>query len=419
MNFDELKLLIEELLDQNRTLVYENFNDKSDQILIDAELVSELLETLQKNISNKNLQKETLKQILREVFHLQSQDLIIFKNGHIFIKLVSKLEQKVPQGRKSTKEARYNGFDEKELISFYNEFCEDENVKDLIDEIAVKFVNKYIIQKGISNDEYEKKVFAFIKDLFYEFLQKRFDNQDEFLHGFSGYIFRINFESVFSKIAETMLEKIAKGNQKVVAFLEYYSHEVVIQNGQKYRIPTIESSNGHKWKIVSIIPIVRVYFATLENITQIKSKIDNLSKEIAKIGKSQNGHSLIDTQKEIKQKIHTLVEELNTKLTTIEKLRKEMIMKKLSQTEKRELQKRMTFEKNEAEKIKSEKQRYEKMLLSNAALAKYQKLQRELDALKRELRNKTRLLEQNSPAYKEIKAALVRALIQKKKKIVS
>ncbi len=90
-----------------------------------------------------------------------------------------------------------------------------------------------------------------------------------------------------------------------------------------------------------------------------------------------------------------------------------------STTKRRELQKHITFEKNEADKLHSEKQRYEKLFLSDTELAKYQKLQRELDALKRELRNKTRLLEQNATNFEEIRSALVRALIQKKEKVVS
>ena len=419
MDFQELETTIEELLDENETLIYEEYNGKSDQILIDAKLVAKLHEALAARITDDNLQKETLKKILRDILQLEPQDLLIFKNGHIFIKLVSELKQDIPEGRQNSNEARYNGYDEKELIAFYNDFFNDADVTALIDKVAEKFIKKYIIQKSISNDEYEKKVFAYIKELFYEFLQKRFENQDEFLLGFAGYIFRINFERVFTRIAEMMLEKMAKGNQKIVMFLEYYSNEVIIQNGQKYQVPPIVSKNGHRWKIVSIVPIVRVYFATLENITQLKQKIENLKKETAKFGVPADGTSLLDKQKNIKNRIQSLTNELNEKLSTIEKLYNDVLTQNLSPTEKRELKKRITFEKNEADKIKSEKERMEKMLLPSGTLASYQKVQRELDALKRELRNKTRLLEQNAPSYEEIKAALVRALIQKKKKIIS
>ena len=419
MDFQELEAAIEQLLDENETLIYEEYNGKSDQILIDAKLVTKLHEALASQITDANLQKEILKKLLRDILQLEPQDLLIFKNGHIFIKLVSELKQDIPEGRQSSNEARYNGYDEKELIAFYNDFFTDEEVTDLIDKVAEKFIKKYIIQKSISNDEYEKRVFAYIKELFCEFLQKRFENEDEFLLGFAGYIFRINFERVFMRIAAMMLEKMAKGNQKIVMFLEYYSNEVIIQNGQKYQVPPIESKNGHRWKIVSIIPIVRVYFTTLESIAQLKNKIENLKKETAKFGAPADGTSLLDQQKEIKLRIQTLTNELNEKLNAIEKMYNDVMTQNLSPTEKRELKKRISFEKNEADKLKSEKQRYEKMLLPSGTLASYQQVQRELDALKRELRNKTRLLEQNAPSYEEIKAALVRALIQKKKKITS
>ena len=419
MNFEKLRTDIERILDENESLIYENFNGKSDQILIDAKLITKIHDLLKKEIPNANLLKEALKKLLREILGLEPQDLLIIKNGHVFIKLVSELKQEIPQGRQSTNEVRYNGYDEEELIEFYNEFCHDENITKLIDDVVKKFINRYIIQKGISNDEYEKKAFAYIKELFYEFLQKRFENQDEFLLGFSGYLFRINFENVFMQLAESMLQKIAKGHQKIVKFLEYYSNEVIIQNGEKYKVPNIVSVGGHKWKIVSIVPIVRVYFNTLENISQLKEKIENLKKETAKFGVPSNGGSLLERQRELKLKIQSLTNELNQKLKTIERMHLELTSQNLSPTKRREMQKRLTFEKNEADKIQGEKQRYEKMILSNTELAKYQKLQRELDALKRELRNKTRLLEQNAPSYEEIKTALVRALIQKKKKITT
>ncbi len=269
MNYKTLKQTIADLLDEHHSLIYENFNEKSDQILLDAKLIAEIEKTIQSQTSNPYLQKDTLKKILREILQLEPQDLLIVKNGHVFIKLVSELEQKVPQGRRNTNEVRYNGYDESELISFYNEFFSDEDVSKLIDDIVKRFVNKYIIQKGISNDEYERRAFAYIKELFFEFLQKRFENKDEFLLGFSGYLFRINFEKVFIKLAENILHKVAKGNQKIVTFLEYYSNDVIIQHGEKYRVPTILSKNGHKWKVVSITPVVRVYFTTRENISQL------------------------------------------------------------------------------------------------------------------------------------------------------
>ena len=419
MDFEDLELGIEKLLEENEDLIYEEYNDKSDQILIDAKLVSKLQESIQNHINDSNLQKETLKKLLREILQLEPQDLLIFKNGHIIIKLVSELPQNIPEGRKSSNEARYNGFDEKELIEFYNDFFTEEEITRLIEKVAEKFIKKYIIQKSISNDEYEKKVFAYIKELFYEYLQERFENQDEFLLGFAGYIFRINFERVFTKVAEKMLEKVAKGDQKTTSFLEYYSNEVIIQNGQKFKVPPIISKNGHRWKVVSIIPIVRVYFSTLENISLLTDKIENLKKETTKFGAPADGSSLLDQQKEFKKKVHSLTNELNEKLNTIEKMYNAILTENLSTIQKREMKKRISVEKNEAEKIKTQKQRYEKMLLPTGTLASYQKVQRELDALKRELRNKTRLLEQNTPSYEEIKAALVRALIQKKKKISS
>ncbi len=418
MNLEALKDTIKQLFLANKQFVYKEYNNKKDQILIDAKLISKLQRVIGVETTDTNLQKEVLKQTLRSIFQLKEEDLLIFKNGHAFIKLITKLDRCIPQGRKNTNEVRYNGFDEKELITFYNEFFDDEDISKLTEKVTEKFINKFIIQKSISNDEYEKKVFAYIKDLFYEFLQKRFENRDEFLLGFSGYLFRINFEQVFIQIAEKMLEKAAKGNHATKNFLEYYSQEIIIQNGQKYRVPQIESKSGHRWKIVSIIPIARIYFSTYANITELKNKIETLKKEKQiKFGINTGGMTPLQKQKKIKEKIRSLSSELKEQLYVIESIHSKITTKKLSAQESEELKKRLLFEKNEAEKIKNERERYKKMLIPDEKLLKYQKLQRELDLLQRELNNKRKLLEQNSPSFQEIKTALLHALTQKKKKI--
>ncbi len=418
MDFERISEELETLIDTNEKLVYENYNDKEDQILIDKKLTEEMLAKIASFVADENLQKETLKKVLRELFELQPQDLLILKDGYIFIKLVSELEQKIPQGRKSSHEARYNGYDEKELIEFYNDFFTPQEVDTLIKEVAQEFVKRFIIKKHISNEEYEKRVFAHIKNLFYEKLVKRFENDDEFLMGFAGYIFRINFEKLFIYLAEELLEKMAKGDQRVIDFLQYYSHDVIIQNGVKYAVPSIESPAGHKWKNVSILSIVRVYVNTKENIARLKHQIEKLQKK-AKEFYTQDGKSPLELQKYIKEATLHLNNEINEHTKIIQNYQELLQNPALSTVERHETNKKITLEKNEIQRLSEQKKNLSQISVPEHMVLQYQKNQRELDSLKRELINKLRVLEQNQKSYEEIKHALVKALIKKKRKIVT
>jgi hypothetical protein len=417
MDFNKLVDDVAGVIDINEDLIYENYNQKEDQILIDKKLIDAIKEKILQYTSDKNLLPKILKLVIKEIFELHDRDIIVEKKGYIFIKLVSELEQHIPQNRTSTQEARFNGFDEKELIAFYNEFCTEEGIKKLIDNVAYTFVQRYIKEEKISNELYEKKVFSIIKQLFYEHLSKIYENDDEFIMGFAGYIFRIHFEEVFLSLASYLLEFLAVGDKIIKEFLEYYSNEVIIVGGEKYAVPQVKSQKGHRWKVVSMLSIVRVYFNTLQSLKNLQSKI----KEREKIAKQYEiqGRSPLQQQQHVEETLRDLTQQINENLHRIETLYDKVLEEKIDTKQKQELQKQITFLKNETDKLTSEKKRYEELLVPKNIIAKYQQNQRDLDALKREFNNKTRLLEQNQPAYNQIRHALTKALIQKKKKLTS
>ncbi len=417
MDFEKLQSELERILQKHTSLLHKNYNGKKDQILLEAPLVQALKEHLNKHIEDDNLLNATLKTLLREIFDLQEEDLLIFKNGIIFIKLASTLPQKIQNGRKDASETRFNGYDEKELIAFYNQFFTPKESLSLIKSAANEFVQTHLLQNGMGNEEYEKKVFAYLKEIIYNILTQKFDNEDEFLKGFAGYFLRINFEKVFRELAEILLEKIAFGEQKIVNFLEYYSHEVIIINGEKYTPPPLMNPQGFRWKLTSIRPIVRIYVTNLQHIREIRTKIAELKAKMDALYKSNGSISLLKRQRMLQESIEKIEKEIRQKLSLIERLYDEMLSQKLSKEKKKELKKTIELEKNETEKLKTQMQQYQKALLPSTTIMQYKKLYKEYEDFNRELKNKFKILEQNRKNYEEIRAALVKALIQKKKKI--
>ncbi len=66
----------------------------------------------------------------------------------------------------------------------------------------------------------KKTVFSRIQEITITHLNKTFDSNEEFLKGFSGYIFRIHFQEVFRHIADFILYEIADSNTDIVNFFK-------------------------------------------------------------------------------------------------------------------------------------------------------------------------------------------------------
>jgi len=414
MNINKLLDELTTLLEMNEEYIYENYNDKKDQLLIDAKLVKKILKHIATYTSDTTQQNNLLKSILRKLFELQEKDLLIIKKGHVFIKYISMLEQNIPQGRENSNQARYNGFDEEELKAFYNEFCDEKELQTHIKSVAKEFVKKYIIKNRISSDEYEKKVFTIIKNLYFKFLTKKYEEKDEFLLGFAGYLFRNNFERTFLYIAEELLVHLAHNESQVIKFLEYYSQNIVILNAQKYKVPSIKTPEGQVWKVISMHSVIKVYVGAKEMITILNKKIKNLDKAIDNI--SNFSTSPVEQQKQLKNQIITLNNIINEKSHRVEKLQEAMRNTK-KEKEKLKYKQEIRSLHKEITQLQNEKKEIEQKTPDEKIILKYQQLQREKETLIKELNNKKMILEKNEQQYKQLKYALVKALIQKKQKI--
>lgn len=112
---------------------------------------------------------------------------------------------------------------------------------------------------------------------------EEFDHCQEFMKGFSGYIFRVHFNEVFEYIADYILNEISLSNDYMVDFLKYYSLNIVIVNGVKYRVPQLETAGGVKWNIVSMLSIAKIYTRTRTSVKKISKEISLMDKQILKL----------------------------------------------------------------------------------------------------------------------------------------
>jgi len=119
-----------ELIENHEAHVLYDYKGKENQILLQAALVTRITTFLDKNLTtSKYPLKDLIKAYIRAAFELHDNAVVINRNSNIFIKIIDEsVQKKVDEKDKNTVKNRYNGVNEEELKSFYEEFfAQDEN----------------------------------------------------------------------------------------------------------------------------------------------------------------------------------------------------------------------------------------------------------------------------------------------------
>ena len=405
-----------DLLEKNESDILYNYNGKNNQILIKNTLVSHILSFIKKNLSSKKYSYADLtKSYIRAAFELETNSVIINKNGHIFLKIIDEsVKKQILPEEKNTVKNRYNGIQEEELNSFYNEFFKEEENHNFFLYVAQDFVQKYLLTKQISNEEYEEKVFAYIHTITLKKLTEIYDDEDGFFLGFAGYIFRIHFKEVFIYIAELILDEIALSNPYMMQFLDYYAQGVLVINGKKYKVPHIKAENGLRWTVPSMLSIVKIYTKAKQNIIEFKKDKMKLQNKVKKY--YINGLSPIKSNELLQEKKISLEIQIEEKTKNINRLQNRL--NTIQQNDrKKTIQLDIKKEQEDLESLRKEKEIVIKNIVKKSGLSQYMLLQKELDSITRKLQREKKLLKQNEEAYNSIKTSLIKALIAKKSKI--
>nr|WP_321265986.1 hypothetical protein [uncultured Sulfurimonas sp.] len=389
---------------------------KKNQIIILESMLKdgiyELIEDAQEKIVDT---KEFIRIAIRKSLKLKVSDIIVIKQDHIFIKIFNeKKRNKVSSSEVKTIASRFNGINKDELDDFYDEYFSKEEVKSFFDLIVSQFVQTYFIEEKIDNNLYENNVFGYIHELIINQLLSEFDHSKEFLKGFSGYVFRIHFNDVFESISEFVLNEISISNEYMIDFLKYYSLNIVILNGEKYKVPSLETDKGLKWNVISMLSIVKVYTRTKTSIQKLQKELHILDNQILKLfindlSPVEFNNLYKKEKKKLSDKIvkesRSLAELIDSSQRSENKNIKDKIKKNIEKIKQNIILMKKSLEKLSAKEI------------SRKNIDKYIKLEREMENGLRELKAQEKILIQNKDSYLSIKKSLVKALISKKQRI--
>lgn len=392
--------------------IIKNYNSKKDQILIEKPLVRAVLEILDDPYYDKTNKTKLIKALIKDILKLKNDDLIILKEDYIFIKIYDdSKERKVSIHDLNSEEDRYNGLSENDLEAFYNDYFTKDDIEELLNTTSKKFVKKYFIDATITNDEYERSVFKLIQKLIITRLEEEFESNTEFYIGFSGYIFRKNFIHTFELIADYLLEEVADSNKNVLEFLEYYTHDIIVKDGEKYKVPELKAQNGLKWHVISMVSILKPYVHIQNQIIELSTIIKSLNLEIASLFKK--GYSPIEYNLMNRKKIEKILVNIEDNKDEIDKIYDSMHINQNS-SQNTKLDRELELLKYKRENLKKEKFILEKKTIDDSIVSKYEKLVKQKENYQRDMKVKYKILKQNQESYKSIRDSLSKSLMSKK-----
>ena len=401
-----------EVIESNNELIQYDYKGKENQILIPSVIVDEINRLLLSIGLYKDEFKECIKLAIKRGFELSSSDIVISKNGEFFIKLFEKTKKhEVDEKDKDTIANRYNGIDEEELELFYDEFFADSENKNFFASVAIEFVDTYLNDKKISNDMYEKNVFSYIHTITFENLVAMYDDSDGFFTGFAGYIFRIHFNDVFEHIADILLDEISMSNSHIIEFLKYYSQDIIVAGGKKYKVPSMEAQDGLRWNVGSMLSISRMYTKSKKMIKTLQKNIVDMNTEIKKL--YIGNLTPLEYQTSQVQKRQSFDDDIIKYNKKIEKYLDNLNLSD-NESEKKTIKKEIHFIKEDINRLKEEKNNLIEDSVNQGSARQYTKLQKELDSLTRQLKREQLIITQNKDSYKSIRESLIKALISKK-----
>ncbi|MCD4668780.1 MAG: hypothetical protein K8R44_09430 [Sulfurimonas sp.] len=404
-NYDDLV----DIVYNHEELIERNYQSKKDQILLHKQLLVSIVNFLKKPEYLALDKIKLIKLLIKDVLELKNSDMIIIKKDYIFIKLYD--NNKAQKIKTNTIADRYNGINEDELKSFYDEYFSEKEIKYLFQDISTLFVEKYFLDHNISNANYEKDVFSVIQKFIIEDMASEFECTKEFCLGFSGYIFRKHFRLAFEFIAELLLKEVALSNKNIIKFLKYYSLDIVVVDGKKYKVPELTADNGLRWHVGSIMTFTKVYLKAKEHIDKIQNTMDKLNIEISSY--IVNGLSPIEHNSIIQEKYIILAQSIETNANKIDILQDSLEIVK-DNNELLNINKELEKLKNERLKLREKKSTLQSKKIKQMVITKYNEIIKKMEIMNREIKSQYKILKQNESSFKSIKSALIKALISKK-----
>ena len=418
-----LKKIIDIIQNNRRSIEYP-YNDREDQIAILGKIRrhinSEIIET--DEAVNK---KELVRYAIKKALELDERDVVVNLQRKYIVKLFKRNTLLNPKAKepkqKDEDERRFQGYNADDLSAHYDELINDIDINAFLDDtMALLFAGKLNFDE-VTNNYYEKNVLSLVRNTIAQELQQHVSQNEDYVIGLAGYIFRHNFVEVHKRIAVEIFELFANKSENAARFLSYYSGKIIIDEGKRYSMPELVTPDGKRWNIPAVTSIATMWLHSRDESISLETKLENLNEEYTSIATRYESLSgQLDSHTET---YNVLLKQLKEVEDTIsKKVRKFRAENHSGSSEKNELElsKITHVDRQKIATIKEKMLKMKPMMDSakndlNEIKHKYFELKDKKQSMEAEVKTLRKNLNINSDAFHSILSSLVKALMQRKK----
>ena len=391
---------LKELVLQYKDLIKHDKDDE--QLFIKGKLRRILYNFVDQQIDEQVHKKTLLKQAIYEALELNARDIILVKKKEVFIKKFKEKHKELE---------RFNGLDENELKSLYDQYFDNQYMQEFLQGLADSIYQEYFLEKGISNEWYEKNIFSIVQEKIANSLDSFLETKDEgFRLGFAGFIFRVNFIPFFILLSEKILVSIYKRDELIISWLKYYDGHQFMDGTKHYKTQELIDKKNQRWNVVAIHAKVSIWFQAKNRRRSLKVRVHNLTIEMDSL--------LIDSKTPIEYKKDLLLkEEQLEKEIYIKKIQHKELVKELNSQEKKNediLKSKIDHVSSEIQSLEQKISLFKKERFSIKTDTIYKEYKEEKTQAMREIERLEKVLRENKELFILIRSAVVHVLISKK-----
>ncbi|NOQ30860.1 MAG: hypothetical protein GQ570_07030 [Helicobacteraceae bacterium] len=318
------------ILNSNRKYIKYPYEEQNDQIAVLGKirrLINAKIDDIEESV-NKN---ELVNYAIRKSLGLNDKDIIVKLKRIYLIKIFEQnkiLEAKNAEVKKRTGiDNRYNGYTKEQVDGIYADLFKKNNIENFLSEVMKKVLNNDLNFTKISNKFYDLNALKIIHNQVASDLKNYVELESDFVNGFAGYIMREHFKEIHGFIAENLLEAIHSKSENARQFLLYFNGKVIVEDGKRYTIPSLETEDGKQWNNSAIMGICALWVDARQKkklyetrLTEINEKINEVSKSLRPIEEQKDKDlSIVGANKEKIQRIRQIISSKELKINSFKR----------------------------------------------------------------------------------------------------
>jgi len=271
--------------------------------------------------------KELTKYAIKKALHLSEKDIVVELKRIYIVKIFDEnAQEEIEKPLESTDTVKtHNGYAKENIEKSYNAIFKKADVKEFIQNALEKTFTDKLDFTHMSHDYYEKKSLKIIHAQMAQDLSYYSALENDYLCGIATYILRNHIYYIHEIITFKLLEEIYKKNQNATDFLLQFNGSIILQNGRKYKLPSLQDKNAQKISSAMITSTAFLYINLQNKIRTLKEKLKELDKKIITLefASKENAQleSLYTQEKNIKYDIVCYEKDLSQKHEQIESVK--------------------------------------------------------------------------------------------------